>query len=75
MNTSACEKAKQICCNVDVWGILINIILQVSFNPELVHNKTCLFRSGSFAIYVYGKYIVKKSGWYSLQLCYIISKL
>ena len=29
MNLSACEKAKQICCNVDVWGILINIILQV----------------------------------------------
>ncbi|XP_023337543.1 uncharacterized protein LOC111708415 [Eurytemora carolleeae] len=28
LNASACEKAKQICCNVDVWGILINIILQ-----------------------------------------------
>ena len=22
------EKAKEVCCNLDVWGILINIILQ-----------------------------------------------
>ena len=29
MNTTFCEKAKDVCCNVDVWGILINIILQV----------------------------------------------
>ena len=24
----ALEKAKEVCCNLDVWGILINIILQ-----------------------------------------------
>ncbi len=29
LNASFCEKAKDVCCNVDVWGILINIILQV----------------------------------------------
>jgi hypothetical protein len=27
--TTFCDKAKDVCCNVDVWGILINIILQV----------------------------------------------
>ncbi len=30
LNASFCEKAKDVCCNVDVWGILINIILQVN---------------------------------------------
>ena len=28
LNASACEKAKEICCNLDVWGILVTIILQ-----------------------------------------------
>lgn len=29
LNASACEKAKEICCNLDVWGILVTVILQV----------------------------------------------
>ena len=28
LNASACEKAKEICCNLDVWGILVTVILQ-----------------------------------------------
>ena len=28
LDASACEKAKEICCNLDVWGILVTIILQ-----------------------------------------------
>ena len=30
LNASACEKAKEICCNLDVWGILVTVILQVN---------------------------------------------
>ena len=29
LDASACEKAKEICCNLDVWGILVTVILQV----------------------------------------------
>ena len=29
LDASCCDKTKEICCNLDVWGILITVILQV----------------------------------------------
>ena len=29
MDATGCEQAKEICCNVNVWSILVNVILQV----------------------------------------------
>ena len=37
LNASACEKAKEICCNLDVWGILVTVILQV--NDIIIYSK------------------------------------
>ena len=31
MDATGCEQAKEICCNVNVWSILVNVILQVTF--------------------------------------------
>ena len=42
-NATACEKAKEICCNADVWGILINIILQVITRVVLLVLKFFMF--------------------------------
>ena len=29
LDASCIDKAKEICCNLDVWGILVTVILQV----------------------------------------------
>jgi hypothetical protein len=39
LNATFCEKAKDVCCNVDVWGILINIILQVIITLQRTNNE------------------------------------
>ena len=36
MDATGCEQAKEICCNVNVWSILVNVILQVSFRSIFV---------------------------------------
>ena len=42
MDATGCEQAKEICCNVNVWSILVNVILQVCYHinwrPQNVKN-------------------------------------
>lgn len=57
MDATGCEQAKEICCNVNVWSILVNVILQVwhhitSTKYDIISMSTSKWKT---SIWFYGK--------------------